>query len=82
VTILTSLGTMGMPQMLHKFYTIKDEKSIKTGTVISTLFALVTPGEAILWGHSGACIMPFPPVAIRSLTTLFLKCSPVPCPTC
>ena len=38
VVILTSLGTWGLPQMVGKFYAIKDEKSINTGTVISTLF--------------------------------------------
>ena len=36
--LLTSLGTWGLPQMIGKFYAIKDEKSINTGTVISTLF--------------------------------------------
>ena len=44
VIILTSLGTWGLPQMVHKFYTIKDEKSIKTGTVVSTVFAVVIAG--------------------------------------
>ena len=38
VVILTSLGTWGLPQMIQKFYAIKDEKSIKTGTIVSTLF--------------------------------------------
>ena len=39
VVILTSLGTWGLPQMIwEKFYAIKDEKSINTGTVISTHF--------------------------------------------
>jgi SSS family solute:Na+ symporter len=41
VIILTSLGTWGLPQMVHKFYTIKSEKSIYAGTIISTLFALI-----------------------------------------
>ncbi len=41
VVVLTSLGTWGLPQMLHKFYMIKDEKAIKTGTIISTVFAIV-----------------------------------------
>lgn len=36
VVILTSLGTWGLPQMVQKFYAIKDESSIKTGTIIST----------------------------------------------
>ena len=30
VVILTSLGTWGLPQMIGKFYAIKDEKSIST----------------------------------------------------
>ena len=44
VIILTSLGTWGLPQMVHKFYTIKDERSIRTGTIVSTVFALVVAG--------------------------------------
>ena len=44
VVILTSLGTWGLPQMIGKFYAIKDEKAINTGTVISTLFAVVISG--------------------------------------
>ncbi len=40
--ILTSLGTWGLPQMVHKFYTVKDDKgAIHKGKVISTIFALV-----------------------------------------
>ena len=44
VVILTSLGTWGLPQMVQKFYAIKDEESIKKGTIISTIFALVVAG--------------------------------------
>ena len=44
VVILTSLGTWGLPQMVQKFYAIKNEESIKKGTIISTLFALVVAG--------------------------------------
>ena len=44
VVILTSLGTWGLPQMIQKFYAIKDEKSIKTGTIVSTLFATIVAG--------------------------------------
>ena len=50
VVILTSLGTWGLPQMVHKFYAIKDEKSIKTGTVISTIFAVVVAGGSYFLG--------------------------------
>ena len=50
VIVLTSLGTWGLPQMVHKFYTIKDEKAVKTGTIISTLFAVVISGGCYVLG--------------------------------
>lgn len=50
VVILTSLGTWGLPQMVHKFYAIKDEKAIKTGTIISTVFAIVVSGGCYFLG--------------------------------
>ncbi len=50
VVILTSLGTWGLPQMVQKFYAIKDEKSIRTGTVVSTIFALVVAGGSYFLG--------------------------------
>lgn len=53
VVILTSLGTWGLPQMVHKFYTIRDEKSVKTGTIISTLFAVVVAGGCYFLGGFG-----------------------------
>ncbi len=53
VVILTSLGTWGLPQMVHKFYTIKDEKAIETGTVISTIFAIVISGGSYFIGSFG-----------------------------
>lgn len=53
VLVLTSLGTWGLPQMVHKFYAIKDERAIKTGTVISTLFALVVAGGSYFMGAFG-----------------------------
>lgn len=53
VVILTSLGTWGLPQMVGKFYAIKDEKSINTGTVISTIFAVVISGGCYFLGGFG-----------------------------
>lgn len=53
VVMLTSLGTWGLPQMIGKFYAIKDEKSINTGTVISTLFAVVVSGGCYFLGGFG-----------------------------
>ena len=53
VVILTSLGTWGLPQMVQKFYAIKDESAIQKGTVISTLFALVVAGGCYFLGGFG-----------------------------
>ncbi len=53
VVILTSLGTWGLPQMVQKFYAIKNEGSIKKGTIISTLFALVVAGGSYFLGGFG-----------------------------
>ena len=53
VVILTSLGTWGLPQMVQKFYSIKSEASIKKGTIISTLFAIVISGGCYFLGSFG-----------------------------
>ena len=53
VIVLTSLGTWGLPQMVHKFYTIKDEKAVKTGTVVSTFFAVIVAGGCYFLGGFG-----------------------------
>lgn len=53
VIILTSLGTWGLPQMVQKFYAIKSEDSIKKGTIISTLFAIVVSGGCYFLGGFG-----------------------------
>ena len=53
VVILTSLGTWGLPQMVQKFYAIKNESDITKGTVISTFFALVVSGGCYFLGGFG-----------------------------
>jgi SSS family solute:Na+ symporter len=53
VVVLTSLGTWGLPQMVGKFYAIKDEKAITKGTVISTFFGLVVAGGCYFLGGFG-----------------------------
>ena len=58
VVILTSLGTWGLPQMIHKFYTIKDDKSIKQGAVISTVFAFIVAGGSYFMGAFGRLYVP------------------------
>ncbi len=56
VVILTSLGTWGLPQMVQKFYAIKDEKAIRTGTIISTFFAIVVAGGSYFLGGFGRLV--------------------------
>jgi len=53
VIILTSLGTMGLPQMVGKFYSITDESAIKRGTIISTIFAFIVAGGCYFLGGFG-----------------------------
>lgn len=51
--VLTSLGTWGLPHVVHKFYAIRDDKAIVRGTVISTVFALIIAGGAYFLGVFG-----------------------------
>jgi SSS family solute:Na+ symporter len=53
VVLLTSLGTWGLPQMVQKFYAIKNEKAITKGMIISTIFALVVAGGCYFLGGFG-----------------------------
>ena len=53
VVLLTSLGTWGLPQMVQKFYAIKSERSISTGTIVSTFFALIVAGGCYFLGGFG-----------------------------
>lgn len=48
--LMTSFGTWGLPQMVHKYYGIKDDHEVKRGTVISTLFCLVVAGGGYFIG--------------------------------
>ena len=53
VVLLTSLGTWGLPQMVGKFYSIKNEDAVRKGTIISTLFAIVVAGGCYFLGGFG-----------------------------
>ncbi|MCQ2119346.1 MAG: sodium:solute symporter [Bacteroidales bacterium] len=53
VILLTSLGTWGLPQMVGKFYAIRDEQAIRKGTVISTIFAIIVAGGCYFLGGFG-----------------------------
>ena len=55
--LLTSFGTWGLPQMIGKFYAIKDTGAIKRGTVISTVFCLVIGCGAYLIGSASRLVL-------------------------
>ncbi|NBI16222.1 sodium:solute symporter family protein [Neglecta sp. X4] len=48
--LMTSFGTWGLPQMVHKYYGIRDGKEVKRGTIISTFFALLVAGGGYFIG--------------------------------
>ena len=49
---LTSVAPFAMPQLVQKFYAIRDKKSIKTGMIASTFFALLIGGIAYFLGST------------------------------
>ena len=55
--MLTSFGTWGLPQMIGKFYAIKDTAAIKRGTVISTVFCIVIGCGAYLIGSASRLVL-------------------------
>lgn len=55
--MLTSFGTWGLPQMIGKFYAIKDTAAIKRGTLVSTVFCLVIGCGAYLVGSTSRLIL-------------------------
>lgn len=48
--LMTSFGTWGLPQMIQKYFGIKDDKQAKRGISISTFFALLVAGGGYFIG--------------------------------
>ena len=48
--LMTSFGTWGLPQMVTKFFGIKDDKQAKKGITISTFFAVLVAGGGYFIG--------------------------------
>ena len=61
LVLLTSFGVWALPQTIHKYYTVRDAKAIRQGTIVSTIFALVIGFGAYFIG---------------GLATLFYKTAP------
>lgn len=57
LVILTSMGTWGLPQMMHKFFAIRDQQAVRKASVISTVFCLVLSGGAYFAGAFGKQIL-------------------------
>ncbi len=50
LVFLTSIAPFGMPQLIQKFYAIKDKRSIRIGMIASTLFAVLVVSIAYFTG--------------------------------
>lgn len=50
LVILTSLGPWGLPQMVQKFYSIKNSAQVKRAMIVATLFAVVITFGAYFTG--------------------------------
>lgn len=50
LVLLTSFGVWGLPQIVHKFHTVRNEKAITQATYVSTGFALIIGIGAYLVG--------------------------------
>ncbi len=53
LVFLTSVAPFAMPQLVQKFYAVKDRKSIRIGMVASTIFAILVGGAAYFTGATG-----------------------------
>ncbi len=50
IVFLTSVAPLAMPQLIQKFYAIRDDRSIKIGMIASTVFGLLVSGTAYFTG--------------------------------
>ena len=52
LVLLTSMAPFAMPQLMQKFYAIKDKATVKRGMLASTLFAILIGGVAYFVGST------------------------------
>jgi SSS family solute:Na+ symporter/sodium/proline symporter len=50
LVFLTSVAPFAMPQLIQKFYAIRDQRSVRIGMVASTLFSILIAGTAYFTG--------------------------------
>lgn len=53
LTLLTSFGILGLPQSVHKFYAVKNKRSVKQAMTVSTVFCAVIGIGAYFVGSLG-----------------------------
>ncbi len=76
VVMLTSLGTWGLPQMVGKFYSIKNEEAVKKGTIISTVFAIIVAGGCYFLGGFARLYSDNPAIYSESGAVMFDRIIP------
>lgn len=52
LVFLTSIAPFAMPQLVQKFYAIRDRRSVQTGMIASTIFAILIGGVAYFVGST------------------------------
>ncbi len=52
LVFLTSVAPFAMPQLVQKFYAIRDKKSVNIGAIASTFFAILIGGVAYFMGST------------------------------
>jgi len=67
LVVITSFGPFGLPQMIQKFYSIKNESLINQAAVVCTVFALVIPFCAYYTGAISHLFYSEPPKVIDEL---------------
>ncbi len=55
--LLTSLAPFAMPQLMQKFFAIKDKRTVKRGMIASTIFAIIIGGVAYFIGSTSQIFM-------------------------
>lgn len=50
IVFLTSVAPLGMPQLVQKFYAVRDKNTVKIGATVCTVFALILGGIAYFMG--------------------------------
>lgn len=53
LVLLTSIGVYGLPQTVHKYYTVRDKKAVTQGMIVSTIFAFIVGVTAYFVGSFG-----------------------------